>query len=151
MVAAAGSRTIQFSKLSGTNIPRSLQSQSPSCIPGARLCRRAQNQIDVILSVRLFENSLGALRRFSGRTAKCLICNVIHPFVVSEPALSDIEGNHERFSHGLAQQRIARFLPLTKTRSFGCRLRMTVGRSLNRGGKRGSFQTRVALLLMGEW
>jgi hypothetical protein len=41
---------------------------------------------------RLTENPLGALRQSSGRTAKCLICNVCHPIVMSRPALSDAEG-----------------------------------------------------------
>jgi hypothetical protein len=33
--------------------------------------------------VKLCENSLGALRRSSGRTAKCFDLYVVHPFVVS--------------------------------------------------------------------
>jgi hypothetical protein len=65
----------------------------------------------VIPSNRLCENSIGALRRRSEpvlspskeRTAKCAISNEAIPFLVSQPVLSEVEGNHERTFHTVWQ------------------------------------------------
>ena len=48
-----------------------------------------------------------ALRRRSGRTAQRLISNEAIPFVVSQPVLSEVEGNHERSFHTVWRSGVA--------------------------------------------
>jgi len=49
----------------------------------AIISNKCQGSKKDFFSGRLCENSFGALRRRSGRTAKCLISNEAIPFVVS--------------------------------------------------------------------